>query len=226
MPEPMTDERLREAREVAWNPVYRPTPDSPEHVYRHDLLRDAVGEVERLRGTSAAWRPAATALYEILAEHRVMMQLDDRNQAKPPKLITDLMQWMATTVECETHGQRERTEQAEAELKCMRSQLGNPEIQWGHQVRADDGHRGDEVPQADENAARFAVAYLNKHKLPAGSRAVLIQRDVRIHEGEWRVAPVCECPHDLQPDGALVRDGVLAVGCPVHDPDAKEGGDD
>lgn len=32
-------------------------------------------------------------------------------------------------------------------------------------------------------------------------------------------APGCLCPHTYQPDGALVRDGVLAAGCPVHDPD-------
>lgn len=37
--------------------------------------------------------------------------------------------------------------------------------------------------------------------------------------------PGCLCPHTYQPDGALVRDGVLALGCPVHDPDAKENGD-
>lgn len=225
MPEPMTEQRLREAQEVAWNPAYRPTPDFPDHVYRHDLLRDAVGEVERLRGTADEWRPTFVALHEILAEHRVMMQLDDRNQAEPPKLVRDLMQWVATAVECETHYQRERAERAEAELKQVREQLGEPEMQWGYQVHADDGHRGDEVPQADENAARFAVAYLNKHTLPADARAVLIQREVRVHEGEWRVVPVCECPHTYQPDGTLVRDGVLALGCPVHDPDAKESGD-
>lgn len=33
-------------------------------------------------------------------------------------------------------------------------------------------------------------------------------------------APGCLCPHTYQPDGSLVRDGVLALGCPVHDPDA------
>lgn len=225
MTEPMTSERLREAREVAWNPVYRPTPDFPEHVYRHDLLRDAVSEVERLRGTAGAWRPTAAVLHEILAEHRVMMQLANRNQAEPPKLVRDLMQWVATTVECETHYQRERAGRAEAEAKQLKLQLGEPEMQWGHQVHGDDGHRGDEVLQADENAARLAVAYLNKHTLPTDARAVLIQREVRAHEGPWRVVPVCECPHTYQPDGRLVRDGVLAVGCPVHDPDAEEGGD-
>lgn len=36
----------------------------------------------------------------------------------------------------------------------------------------------------------------------------------------------CLCPHTYQPDGSLVRDGVLALGCPVHDPDAGESGDD
>lgn len=35
----------------------------------------------------------------------------------------------------------------------------------------------------------------------------------------------CLCPHTYQPDGALVRDGVLALGCPVHDLDAGENGD-
>lgn len=34
----------------------------------------------------------------------------------------------------------------------------------------------------------------------------------------------CLCPHTYQPDGALVRDGVLALGCPTHDPDAGENG--
>lgn len=38
--------------------------------------------------------------------------------------------------------------------------------------------------------------------------------------------PGCLCPHTYQPDGRLVRDGVLAVGCPVHDPDAGEGAGD
>ncbi len=27
----------------------------------------------------------------------------------------------------------------------------------------------------------------------------------------------CLCPHDLMPDGTLVPDGVIALGCPVHD---------
>lgn len=31
----------------------------------------------------------------------------------------------------------------------------------------------------------------------------------------------CLCPHTYQPDGRLVRDGVLAVGCPVHDTNAE-----
>lgn len=31
----------------------------------------------------------------------------------------------------------------------------------------------------------------------------------------------CLCPHTYQPDGRLVRDGVLAAGCPVHDPDEE-----
>lgn len=221
MRDPMTEERLREAQEVAWSPVYRPTPDFPEHVYRHDLFRDAVAEVERLRGTAREWRSAAVALHNVLAEHRVMMRVE-LNQAGMPKLFADLMGWMAAAVECETHYQRERGNRAEAELKQVREQLGEPEIQWGHQVRADDGWRGDEVPQTDEQAARLAVAHMNK-KMPQDARAVLIQQDVRVHEGPWRVVPVCECPHTDQPDGSLVRDGVLALGCPVHDPDAGGG---
>jgi hypothetical protein len=224
MREPMTERRLREAREIAWSPAYRPPPDFPEHVYRHDLLRDAVSEIERLRGTAGEWRSTLAALHHILAEHRIVMRIEP-GRPGPPKLVTDLMQWVATAVECETHLQREHAERAEAEAKQLRSQLGDPEIQWGHQVHADDGHRGDEVPQADENAARIAVAHLNMYKLPAGSRAVLIQREVRVHEGLWRVVPVCECPHTCQPDGRLVRDGVLALGCPVHDPDAGGCGD-
>lgn len=117
-------------------------------------------------------------------------------------------------------GKQAEVNRLRAELEELRAQLGESETQWGHQVLSDDGHRGDEVPQADEQAAWFAVAHLNMHVLPAGSRAVAIRREVRIHEGPWRVAPVCECPHTDQPDGRLVRDGVLAVGCPVHDPDA------
>lgn len=27
----------------------------------------------------------------------------------------------------------------------------------------------------------------------------------------------CLCPHDLMPDGTLIPDGVIAIGCPVHD---------
>lgn len=122
MPEPMTEERLREAREVAWNPVYRPTANFPEHVYRHDLLRDAVHEIERLRGTTGEWRPTFVVLHEILAEHRVMMRVE-LNQVSPPKLFTDLMEWMATAVECETHYQRERAGQAEIEAARLRKQL-------------------------------------------------------------------------------------------------------
>lgn len=117
-------------------------------------------------------------------------------------------------------GKQAEINRLRAELEQLGAQLGEPETQWGHQVHADDGWRGDEVPQTNEDAARLAVAYLNKHTLPADSRAVLIQREVRTHEGPWRVVPVCECPHDYQPDGRLVRDGVLALGCPVHDPDA------
>lgn len=121
-------------------------------------------------------------------------------------------------------GKQAEINRLQAELEELRAQLGEPEIQWGHQVHADDGHRGDEVPQADEAAARLAVAHMNERVLPADARAVLIQREVRVHEGPWRVVPVCECPHTYQPDGRLVRDGVLALGCPVHDPDA--GGSD
>jgi len=117
-----------------------------------------------------------------------------------------------------------QNEQLRGEVQRLRALTGEPEIQWGHQVHADDGHRGDEVPQTNEDAARIAVAYLNTHKLPAGSQAVLIQREVRVHEGPWQVVPACECPHTYQPNGRLVWDGVLAVGCPVHDPDA--GGND
>ena len=117
-------------------------------------------------------------------------------------------------------GKQAEINRLRAELEELREQLGEPEIQWGHQVHADDGHRGDEVPQVDEATARLAVAYMNERVLPADARAVLIQREVRVHESPWRVVPVCECPHDCQPDGRLVRDGVLALGCPVHDPDA------
>lgn len=216
MREPMTEQRLREAQEVAWSPAYRPTPGFPEHVYRHDLFRDAVAEIERLRGTAGEWRSTLAVLHHILAEHRIAMPIEP-GRPGPPKLIADLMQWVAMAVEREAHWQRER---AEAEADRLRSQLGEPEVQWGHQVHADDGHRGDEVPQADEQAAWHAVAHLHRNALPADARAVVIQRDVRIHEGPWRVVPECECPHTDQPDGRLVRDGVLAAGCPVHDPDA------
>lgn len=37
--------------------------------------------------------------------------------------------------------------------------------------------------------------------------------------------PGCLCPHTYQPDGTLVRDGVLAAGCPVHDAGARGNGD-
>lgn len=33
----------------------------------------------------------------------------------------------------------------------------------------------------------------------------------------------CLCPHTYQPNGRLVRDGMLALGCPAHDPDAGRG---
>lgn len=138
MSEPMSDERLREAREVAWNPVYRPSPDFPEHVYRHDLFRDTVSEVERLRGTTNVWRPTAVVLHEILAEHRVMMQLADRNQAEPPKLVRNLMQWVATAVERETHWQRERAGQAETEAERLRKYLAEATTLLGHFVNHED----------------------------------------------------------------------------------------
>lgn len=120
-------------------------------------------------------------------------------------------------------GKQAEINRLRAELEQLRAQLGEPETQWGHQVHADDGWRGDEVPQSDEQAAWLAVAHMNKSMLPVNARAVVIQRDVRIHEGPWRVVPECECPHTDQPDGRLVRDGVLALGCPVHDPDAGGG---
>jgi len=122
MREPMTEQRLREAQEVAWSPVYRPTPDFPEHVYRHDLFRDAVAEVERLRGTAGEWRSTLAALHHILAEHRIAMRIEP-GRPGPPKLIADLMGWVATAVECETHGQRERAERAEVEAERLRAEM-------------------------------------------------------------------------------------------------------
>jgi hypothetical protein len=169
MREPMTDQRLREAQEVAWSPVYRPTADFPEHVYRHDLLRDAVSEIERLRGTVGAWRSTLVALHNILAEHRIMMQID-RDQAGPPKLVTDLMQWLATTVERETHGQRERAEQAEGEAARLREQLAEATTLLGCFVDHEDGpcrfdhhgacqeHSGSGLRRCDVAAGRELLA--------------------------------------------------------------------
>lgn len=160
--------------------------------------------------------PIPTVEQVALAVLRVALPLHETQHADAWKAAHE----RAVHFEWEAWKATERAEKAEAELDRVRSQLGEPEIQWGQQVHADDGHRGDEVPQADEQAARFAVAHLNRNVLPADARAVLIQREVRVHEGSWRVVPVCECPHTYQPDGGLVRDGVLAAGCPVHDPDA------
>lgn len=162
------------------------------------VLRDLVAENAQLRAELERYRGLDAAAKELLARNIEFGTRADNAEAK--------------------------REDLEDEVERLREQLGEPEIQWGHQVHADDGWCGDEVPQNDEQDARLAVAHMSK-KMPPDLRAVLIQREVRVHEGPWRVVPVCECPHTDQPDGRLVRDGVLALGCPVHDPDAG-GGDD
>lgn len=182
MREPMTEQRLREAQEVAWNPAYRPIPDFPEHVYRHDLFRDTVGEIERLRGTASAWRSTLAALHHILAEHRISMQIEP-GRAGPPKLVADLMEWVATAVECETHGQRERAERAEDEVARLRRQLAEATILLGHFVDHEDQpcrfdhhgacqeHGGSSLRRCDVAAGRELLARVRGGAGESGERA-------------------------------------------------------
>lgn len=213
MPESVARQRLREAREKAaaeWEAAEVPRP-KPSPAGGPSMFRTAV------EAAAGVLPDASTATVEqvALAVLRVALPLHETQHAAAWKAAHE----RAVHFEWEAVKAAERAEKAEAELDRVRSQLGEPETQWGHQVHADDGWRGDEVPQTDEQAARLAVAHMNK-QMPQDARAVLIQREVRVHEGPWRVVPACECPHTDQPDGRLVRDGVLALGCPVHDPDA------
>lgn len=75
-----------------------------------------------------------------------------------------------------------------AEVDRLRNLLGEPEIEWGHQVHGNDGWIGESVPQGDEWTARAAVAHVNAQAGP-GARvsARLVVHEVWHAETEWRV---------------------------------------
>jgi hypothetical protein len=110
--EPISERRWNELQTLAWSPVFRPPEGTPDRE-RHDALRDAVGEAKRLRGLARNNWMAHRALAEILAEHHVMMQVGEFGGI--PKLLTDLMQWSAVTVESETCWLREELDRVRAE---------------------------------------------------------------------------------------------------------------
>lgn len=108
----------------------------------------------------------------------------------------------------EVRSQQDRAAKAEADLGQLRGQLGE---EWGCRYKNGNMLRGFK----DEADVRSG----------ATPGVTIYRRPV----GEWREVgdggPGCLCPHTYQPDGRLVRDDVLALGCQVHDPDAG-GGDD
>lgn len=103
--EPLTETEWNALRELAWSPAFEPPAGIPER-YRHDALRLALGEAERLAGRARSNRSTTAELAEILAKHRVMVAVDGRGQT--PKLYTDLLEWDALNTERETYRLREQ----------------------------------------------------------------------------------------------------------------------
>lgn len=100
--EPLTEANWTALQEFAWGPQFEPPAGTPER-YRHDALRTALGEAERLAGRARNSRWGATdALADILAKHRVTVPTSQLR-----KLYRDLMEWVTVVVERETYRLRE-----------------------------------------------------------------------------------------------------------------------
>jgi len=99
------------------------------------------------------------------------------------------------------------------QLRARLAEIGETRVEWAVLHRS-----GRDEPLSEADARRFAAqAAWAGARLQ--NRLAGAWRDVDAYDG-------CLCPHSRQPDGTLTRDGVLAVGCPVHDPDAGGGGGD
>lgn len=102
--QPLTEAEWTGLREFAWSPRFEPPAGTPER-YRHDALRLALGEAERLAGRARSDRDAGRELSEILAAHNVMVVVNGHGHT--PQLYQDLMQWVAINVERATYRMRE-----------------------------------------------------------------------------------------------------------------------
>lgn len=101
--EALTETEWNALRELAWSPVFEPPAGIPERA-RHDALRLALGEAERLAGRARANHDTAVELANILHAHSVLNTVG----GQPPKLYTDLLEWNALNVEreiCRLHQQ-------------------------------------------------------------------------------------------------------------------------
>lgn len=113
-----------------------------------------------------------------------------------------------------------RTMERAAKAEDRLAEIGETSVEWGVQWLDADGEPfGLHWPGKDE-----AVQTYTRNHLNGNGDAQLLHRLV----GQPRVADVeivsdapqglnCWCPHNLMPDGKLVRDGVVAAGCPTHD---------
>lgn len=114
MTEPIAEDRLRELRELAWNPAYLPPAEEKILRYRHEALRDAVREIDRFTGRARSTFNIMQALLDILARHRIMTPVPPHGEL--PKLLTDLMEWSSVNVVCETHDPRAERDQLREQL--------------------------------------------------------------------------------------------------------------
>lgn len=191
MAEPISERRWNELQTLAWSPIYRPPEGTPERV-RHDAFCDAVGEAKRLRGLARSNWAADRALMEILAEHRVMMR--EGEFGGMPKLLTDLMQWGAVTVESETCWLREELDGVRTELADLQAPQDadggfEHSVEWAHQVVSVDGTwAGNEVVQTDEQAAHMSAGIVARMVDPATHRVNVVCRDVWTRVTGWRKA--------------------------------------
>src|SRR3954469_9290736 len=154
MPEPAARWRLREAREQAT------AEREARETQRPSMLREAVkAAVDALPDV-----PIPAVEQVALAVLRVALPLHETQHAAAWKAAHERavhFEWELT--KCADLNRELTNENADmrVELEHLLEQISEPETQWGHQVHADDGHRGDEVPQSDEDAAWLAVAHLN-----------------------------------------------------------------
>lgn len=162
--EPLTETEWTALRELAWSPVFEPPAGIPERA-RHDALRLALGEAERLAGRARSNRNAATELGEIFARHGVVALADENRR---PTLYSDLMAWLAIAVEREIYRLHEqgvnllpdkipaRVKPAEAEacdgpFSLRKRTIPERLVFWANQL-------GDQIDNAPTHSLRAALA--------------------------------------------------------------------